>query len=36
MPITLKNEKNSASGNARVAAGKTATLKVGYKIPGLE
>src|SRR5467141_2776673 len=31
VPITLKNEKNSATGSARVAAGKAATLKVGYK-----
>lgn len=35
MPITLKNEKNSATGTARVAAGKAATLKVGYKSQGL-
>ena len=35
VPVTLKNEKNSASGTARVAAGKTATLKVGYKSQGL-
>src|SRR6267143_1989643 len=35
VPITLKNEKNSASGTARMAAGKTATLKVGYKSQGL-
>src|SRR5882672_5586708 len=35
VPITLKNEKNSASGTARVAAGKTASLKVGYKSQGL-
>jgi inner membrane protein involved in colicin E2 resistance len=35
VPITLKNEKNSAGGTARVAAGKTATLKVGYKSQGL-
>ena len=34
-PITLKNEKNSASGTARVAAGKAANLKVGYKSQGL-
>src|SRR5207302_485079 len=27
VPVTLKNEKNSAGGNARVAAGKPATLK---------
>ena len=35
VPITLKSEKNSASGTARVAAGKTANLKVGYKSQGL-
>jgi len=35
VPITLKNEKNSAAGTARVAAGKTALLKVGYKSQGL-
>jgi len=35
VPINLKNEKNSASGTARVAAGKTANLKVGYKSQGL-
>jgi inner membrane protein involved in colicin E2 resistance len=35
VPVTLKNEKNSASGTARVAAGKTANLKVGYKSQGL-
>jgi inner membrane protein involved in colicin E2 resistance len=35
VPLTLKNEKNSASGTARVAAGKTASLKVGYKSQGL-
>ena len=35
VPIVLKNEKNSAAGTARVAAGKTATLKVGYKSQGL-
>jgi inner membrane protein involved in colicin E2 resistance len=33
--INLKNEKNSARGTARVAAGKTANLKVGYKSQGL-
>jgi inner membrane protein involved in colicin E2 resistance len=33
--IPLTNEKNSASGTAHVAAGKTATLKVGYKSQGL-
>src|SRR6266852_1995919 len=35
VPITLKNEQNSATGSARVAAGKTATLKVAYKSQGL-
>jgi len=35
VPISLKNEKNSATGTARVAAGKTASLKVGYKSQGL-
>ena len=35
VPVTLRNEKNSASGTARVAAGKTASLKVGYKSQGL-
>lgn len=35
LPIALRNEKNSASGTARVAAGKTAALKVGYKSQGL-
>ncbi|HMJ26988.1 MAG TPA: inner membrane CreD family protein, partial [Pyrinomonadaceae bacterium] len=35
VPIALKNENNSASGTARVAAGKTANLKVGYKSQGL-
>jgi inner membrane protein involved in colicin E2 resistance len=35
VPITLKNEKNSAAGTARVAAGKIALLKVGYKSQGL-
>ncbi|HEY5074256.1 MAG TPA: inner membrane CreD family protein, partial [Pyrinomonadaceae bacterium] len=35
VPITLKNEKNIASGTARVAAGRTANLKVGYKSQGL-
>lgn len=35
VPITLKNENNSASGTARVAAGKTANLKVAYKSQGL-
>src|SRR4030095_6129489 len=31
VPVALRNEKNSASGIAKVAAGKTAFLKVGYK-----
>ena len=35
VPVALKNEKNSASGTAQVAAGKTASLKVGYKSQGL-
>src|SRR5207245_149628 len=34
-PVALTNDKNSAGGTARVAAGKTATLKVGYKSQGL-
>lgn len=34
-PVTLKNEKNSASGNVKIAPGKVATLKVGYKSQGL-
>ena len=34
-PIRLTNEKNSASGIAQVAGGKTATLKIGYKSQGL-
>ena len=34
-PLTLKNEKNSASGTVKVAPGKVATLKVGYKSQGL-
>jgi hypothetical protein len=35
VPISLRNEKNAASGIAKVAAGKTAYLKVGYKSQGL-
>jgi inner membrane protein involved in colicin E2 resistance len=35
VPVALKSEKSSASGTARVAAGKTAFLKVGYKSQGL-
>lgn len=34
-PVTLKSEKNSASGKVHIAAGKAATLKVGYKSQGL-
>jgi inner membrane protein involved in colicin E2 resistance len=34
-PVVPRNEKNSASGTARIAAGKTATLRVGYKSQGL-
>jgi inner membrane protein involved in colicin E2 resistance len=33
--VALKNEKNSASGTVHIAAGKSATLKVGYKSQGL-
>src|ERR1700674_1503821 len=33
--VALKNEKNSASGTVQIAAGKSATLKVGYKSQGL-
>jgi inner membrane protein involved in colicin E2 resistance len=35
VPLLIKNEKNSASGVTKVAAGKTATLKVGYHSQGL-
>jgi inner membrane protein involved in colicin E2 resistance len=35
VPVALRNEKNSASGIAKVAAGKTTFLKVGYKSQGL-
>ncbi len=35
VPLLIKNEKNSASGITKVAAGKTATLKVGYHSQGL-
>ena len=35
VPVALKNEKNAASGIAKVAAGKTVYLKVGYKSQGL-
>jgi inner membrane protein involved in colicin E2 resistance len=34
-PVILKNEKNNARGTVKVAAGKTANLKVGYKSQGL-
>jgi inner membrane protein involved in colicin E2 resistance len=33
--VPLTNEKNSASGVGKIAAGKTATLKVGYHSQGL-
>src|SRR5947207_2509592 len=35
VPLTLTNGKNSASGAAKIAAGKTGVLKVGYKSQGL-
>jgi len=35
VPLLIKNEKNSASGITKVAAGKIATLKVGYHSQGL-
>jgi inner membrane protein involved in colicin E2 resistance len=35
VPITITNEKNSASGITKIPAGKTATLKVGYHSQGL-
>ncbi len=34
-PLTISNEKNSASGQARIAVGQTAILKVGYHSQGL-
>ena len=34
-PITLTNEKNSASGTAEVKPGETATLKIAYRSQGL-
>jgi inner membrane protein involved in colicin E2 resistance len=34
-PLTITNEKNSASGVAKIAPGKTAALKVGYHSQGL-
>jgi inner membrane protein involved in colicin E2 resistance len=35
VPVTLTNAGSSASGTVRIAAGKTGTLKVGYKSQGL-
>jgi inner membrane protein involved in colicin E2 resistance len=35
VPMTITNEKNSASAVAKVGAGKTAVLKVGYQSQGL-
>jgi len=35
VPMTITNEKNSASGVTKLPAGKTATLKVGYHSQGL-
>jgi inner membrane protein involved in colicin E2 resistance len=35
VPLALTNGKNSASGTAKIAPGKTALLKVGYKSQGL-
>lgn len=35
VPMTITNEKNSVSGIAKIAAGKTATLKLGYHSQGL-
>ncbi|MBC7910519.1 MAG: hypothetical protein H7Y30_08470, partial [Pyrinomonadaceae bacterium] len=34
-PLTLENEKNVVSGTAKLAAGKTATLRLGYRSQGL-
>ncbi|MBV9210316.1 MAG: hypothetical protein JOZ52_06785, partial [Acidobacteria bacterium] len=34
--MTLENEPNSVSGKMRLAAGKTVTLKVGYRSQGLD
>ena len=34
-PVTMKNEKNSASAAVKLAPGKVATLQVGYKSQGL-
>ena len=35
VPVTLSNARNNATGAAKIAAGKTAYLKVGYKSQGL-
>jgi len=35
-PMTLTNEKNTVSGKTKIAAGKTVTLKVGYRSQGLD
>src|SRR5215471_3957584 len=35
VPVTLKNEQNAATGSVKIAAGKIATLKVGYNSQGL-
>ncbi|HKR14931.1 MAG TPA: inner membrane CreD family protein [Pyrinomonadaceae bacterium] len=34
-PVTLKTEKNAATGSAKIAAGKTAQLNIGYRSQGL-
>jgi Inner membrane protein involved in colicin E2 resistance len=35
-PMTLTNEQNTVSGKTKIAAGKTVTLKVGYRSQGLD
>ena len=35
VPLTITNEKSSTAGVAKIAAGKTATLRVGYHSQGL-
>lgn len=35
VPVAIANAQNCASGTVRLAAGKTATMKVGYKSQGL-
>ena len=35
VPLTITNQKNSASGITKIAPGKTATLKIGYHSQGL-